>query len=178
MAGNTEYTPEQVKCWLATMASELQHQLATRHADKAPRIVGIKTGGVVVARALHQQLDLAESYGELNISFYRDDFSRVGLHPMVGASDIPFSVDDEVIVLVDDVLYSGRTIRAAMNEVFDYGRPERILLATLVSRSEGRELPIRADVCGAELSLPAHQNFKLQQDFSLTIEARTCQPQV
>ena len=177
MARTGAISPDQAAGWLSTMAAELKQLLAARHADKKPRIVGIRTGGVVVAKALHEQLELPEPHGELNISFYRDDFSRVGLHPQVGASAIPFAIDDEVIILVDDVLYSGRTIRAAMNEIFDFGRPERIILATLVSRSEGRELPISADVCGAELSLPAHQNFKLQSDLGLTIEARTCQPQ-
>lgn len=178
MADTRDYTPRNVMDWLELMATDLQHQLETRHSNKTARIVGIKTGGVVVAKALHQRLKQSEPLGELNISFYRDDFSRVGLHPQVGPSQIPFSVDNEIIVLVDDVLYSGRTIRAAMNEIFDYGRPERIILVTLVSRSEGRELPINADICGAELSLPAHQNFKLQQNLGLTIEARTCQPQL
>jgi len=173
MAGTTEISTDEVRGWLNTMAGELRQLLNDRHADKTPRIVGIRTGGVVVAKALHEQLQLTEPHGELNISFYRDDFSRVGLHPQVGASEIPFSVDDEIIILVDDVLYSGRTIRAAMNEIFDYGRPERIILATLVSRKEGRELPVSADVTGADLSLEAHQNFKLQEDLSVTIEARS-----
>ncbi|MEM7255762.1 MAG: bifunctional pyr operon transcriptional regulator/uracil phosphoribosyltransferase PyrR [Pseudomonadota bacterium] len=176
MANNQDITSDQVNQWLSAMATELQQLIDNRHSDKTPRIVGIRTGGVVVARALHERLNLPDPHGELNISFYRDDFSRIGLHPQVGASDIPFSIDDEIIILVDDVLYSGRTIRAAMNEIFDYGRPERIILATLVSRSEGRELPISADVSGAELALPAHQNFTLQDNLSLTIEARTCQP--
>ncbi len=177
MTNNREIAPEQVQQWLSSMAADLKNIIEQRHAGKTPRIVGIRTGGVVVAEALHGLLELPDAHGELNISFYRDDFSRVGLHPQVGASEIPFSVDDEIIILVDDVLYSGRTIRAAMNEIFDYGRPERIILATLVSRAEGRELPISADVCGAELSLAAHQNFKLQDDLGVTIEARTCQPQ-
>lgn len=177
MASSREISPDQVGEWLSAMATDLKSLLDSRHSESTPRIVGIRTGGVVVAKALHQLLGLSEPHGELNISFYRDDFSRVGLHPQVGASEIPFPVDDEVIILVDDVLYSGRTIRAAMNEIFDYGRPERIILATLVSRSEGRELPISADVCGAQLTLPADQNFKLQENLGLTIEARSSQPQ-
>lgn len=176
MANTMDITSDQVKQWLTAMSAELQQLIDGKHANKTPRIVGIRTGGVIVAKALHQQLKLPDPHGELNISFYRDDFSRIGLHPQVGASEIPFSVDNEIIILVDDVLYSGRTIRAAMNEIFDYGRPERIILTTLVSRSEGRELPISADVCGAELHLPAHQNFSLQENLSLTIEARKCQP--
>jgi len=93
------------------------------------KMLGIKTGGVMVAELLQRELELDDSGGELNISFYRDDFSRIGLHPQVGASKIPFSVEGEIVVLVDDVIYSGRTIRAAMNEIFDYGRPEKIVLA-------------------------------------------------
>lgn len=177
MADQTHIDQHEVNGWLSGMSSDLQHLLEARHAHKTPRIVGIKTGGVIVARELHRRLELADEPGELNISFYRDDFSRVGLHPQVGASKIGFPIDDEIIILVDDVLYSGRTIRAAMNEIFDYGRPERIILATLISRSEGRELPICADVTGKELTLAAHQNFKLQENLSLEIEARSCQPQ-
>ena len=177
MADQNKIDQDEVAGWLSSMSNELQGLIEARHAHKTPRIVGIKTGGVIVARELHKRLGLADEPGELNISFYRDDFSRVGLHPQVGASKIGFPIDDEIIILVDDVLYSGRTIRAAMNEIFDYGRPERIILATLISRSEGREMPICADVSGAELTLAAHQNFKLQDNLSLEIEARSCQPQ-
>jgi pyrimidine operon attenuation protein/uracil phosphoribosyltransferase len=177
MADHRTIDRDEVAGWLSSMSTELQSLIDARHAHKIPKIVGIKTGGVTVARELSKRMGLADEPGELNISFYRDDFSRVGLHPQVGASKIGFSIDDEIIILVDDVLYSGRTIRAAMNEIFDYGRPERIILATLISRSEGRELPICADVTGAELTLSAHQNFKLQENLSLEIEARSCQPQ-
>jgi len=90
------------------------------------------------------------------------------IHPQVGASKIPFSVEGEIIILVDDVLYSGRTIRAAMNEIFDYGRPEKIILATLVERS-GRELPINANVIGRSMDLPDNQQVKLRSDMSLEI---------
>ena len=91
-------------------------------------------------------------FGELDVAFYRDDFDRIGLHPIVGPSMVPFDLDDRHIVLVDDVLSSGRTVRAAMNELFDHGRPARITLAVLVQR-HGHELPIRADVVGHALDV-------------------------
>ncbi len=170
MTHTNRYDPDEVRTWLSSMRDELKTILSD--SKKAPRMLGIKTGGVLVANELHRALDLKDPAGELNISFYRDDFSRIGLHPQVGASNIPFSVDGEIIILVDDVLYSGRTIRAAMNEIFDFGRPERIILATLIERSDGRELPICADVIGQSLSLAKGQNIKLQDDFSLEVEAR------
>lgn len=152
--------------WLQCMADELR-SLINSHAVK---IVGIKTGGVVIAHHLQQLLDTEHPVGELNISFYRDDFSRIGLHPRVGASNIPFSIDGETIVLVDDVLYSGRTVRAAMNELFDFGRPERIILVTLVERS-GRELPVCADVVGRKLQLAQNETIKLADDLSLVVKS-------
>lgn len=120
-------------------------------------LIGIQRGGVTVGRYLQSQLlsrqvALENGFGELNISFYRDDFSTVGLHPQVGPSQVPFDVEGKHIVLIDDVLGTGRTVRAAMNEIFDYGRPSRISLAVLVQRS-GHELPIRADVVGATMDV-------------------------
>lgn len=170
MTDTKRYHQDEVRLWLSRMGEELQTILSG--TDKEPRMLGIKTGGVLVANELHSALGLKDPAGELNISFYRDDFSRIGLHPRVGASNIPFSVDGEIIVLVDDVLYSGRTIRAAMNEIFDFGRPDRIILATLVKRINGRELPICADVIGQSLSLTKDENIKLQNDLSLEVEAR------
>ncbi len=95
---------------------------------------------------------MSSKLGSLDISFYRDDFTRIGMNPQVKPSDLPFSVDARHIILVDDVLYTGRTVRAAMNEIFDYGRPASIMLATLVDRG-GRELPIQANVVGQHLEL-------------------------
>lgn len=108
-----------------------------------PLIVGIHTSGVWISQALHKRLQLEEEPGELSITFYRDDFNRVGLHPQSKPTQIP-DVDDRHILLVDDVLYTGRTIRGAMNELFDFGRPASITVAVLVSRDDGRELPIEA----------------------------------
>ncbi len=126
-------------------------------------LVGVHTGGAWLAERLHRELRPAAPLGILDISFYRDDFEQIGLHPQVKPSDIPFAVEDHPIVLVDDVLYTGRTVRAAMNELFDYGRPSRIWLAVLVDRG-GRELPIAADFVGATISLPPEQHVELKRN--------------
>lgn len=125
-----------------------------------PAMVGLYTGGTWVAQALHQRLGLKNRLGEVDISFYRDDFTRVGLHPQVRTSNMPFDVDNRVIILVDDVLHTGRTIRAALNELFDYGRPARVVLAVLVER-DGRELPIQPDVVGLRQTLGVDEHIKL-----------------
>jgi pyrimidine operon attenuation protein / uracil phosphoribosyltransferase len=125
-----------------------------------PVIIGIHTGGVWLAEHLHKMLDIQEPLGILDISFYRDDFSRVGVNPQVRPSSIPFEIDNQHIILVDDVLQTGRTIRAAMNEIFDYGRPASITLATLVER-DGRELPIQPNVVGVRPPLNMGQHITL-----------------
>ncbi|MBI2993563.1 MAG: bifunctional pyr operon transcriptional regulator/uracil phosphoribosyltransferase PyrR [Gammaproteobacteria bacterium] len=125
-----------------------------------PLVIGIHTGGVWIADRLRRALHIDSPLGELNIAFYRDDFSRIGLHPQVVPSRLPFAVDDRHLILVDDVLYTGRTIRAAMNEIFDYGRPASICLAVLIDRS-GRELPIQADIVGRRLELEPDEHAKL-----------------
>lgn len=125
-----------------------------------PLMAGIYTGGVWVAERLHRLLGLADPLSTLDISFYRDDFTRVGIHPQVRPSHLPVNIDDRHVILVDDVLHTGRTIRAALNELFDYGRPASIMLATLVERS-GRELPIQADVVGTSVELDRDQHLKL-----------------
>jgi len=148
--------------WLARMSDALRAEVGE---DALPELgmVGIYTGGVRVAEHLHRGLALALPLGTLDISFYRDDFSQVGLNPQVKTSNIPFDVNDRVIALVDDVLYSGRTARAALNTLFDYGRPARVILCVLVER-EGHELPIRADIKGQRLALADYQRVKLNQD--------------
>ena len=125
-------------------------------------LVGIYTGGVWLAQRLHRDLKLTLPLGTLDVSFYRDDFDQIGLHPQVKPSDIPFEVEGSHIILVDDVLYTGRTIRAAINELFDYGRPASIRLAALIDRG-GRELPIAADYVGATISLPGDKMLALEQ---------------
>lgn len=124
-------------------------------------LVGIHTGGVWVAERLHALLGLHVAPGVLNISFHRDDYNQRGLQANMHASLLPFETEGSHIIIVDDVLYTGRTIRAAMNELFDYGRPEKIELAVLVDRG-GRELPIAADYCAHTLTLAAAQMLELE----------------
>jgi pyrimidine operon attenuation protein/uracil phosphoribosyltransferase len=140
--------------------------------ESQPVIVGIETGGVWIAERLRQRLAPAAELGRLNISFYRDDFTRSGLHPTVKPSNLPTSIDDQTIVLVDDVLQSGRTVRAAMNEIFDYGRPRRILLAILIDRGQ-REIPVQADFVGASLSLDSNSHIKLEGPEPLRLVLKT-----
>ncbi|MGH8596350.1 MAG: bifunctional pyr operon transcriptional regulator/uracil phosphoribosyltransferase PyrR [Gammaproteobacteria bacterium] len=134
-----------------------------------PVLVGIRTGGVWIAQRLRTLLGIQEPLGELNIAFYRDDFSRIGIHPTVEPSNLPFDVDNRDLVLVDDILYTGRTIRAAMNEIFDYGRPRSIRLVVLFERT-GRELPIQADIVGAHLKLKTREHAKLTGPAPLALE--------
>ena len=144
---------------LDNMSTDLRSLISSRNIND-PVMIGIHTGGVWVAEALHKQLDIKEPLGTLNITFYRDDFTRIGIHPQVQPSNLPFSIDDRHVILVDDVLHTGRTIRAALNEIFDYGRPASVILATLVER-DGNELPITADVTGENIDLSEKQNIKL-----------------
>ena len=136
-----------------------------------PALIGIRTGGVWLADALGKRLGIGQPYGELDISFYRDDFSRIGLNPKVKPSSLPFDTEGRDILLIDDVIMSGRTIRAAMNEIFDYGRPNSITLATLVDLGS-RELPVQPDVIGQVLELGAHQRVKLRGPEPLRIEVQ------
>lgn len=138
-----------------------------------PLMVGIHTGGVWVAERLHAALGLSEPLGKLNIAFYRDDFTHIGLHPQVSPSSLPFDVEGRDVILVDDVLQTGRTIRAAMNELFDFGRPAKVVLAVLCDRP-GRELPIQADIVGQRFDLEAHEQIILRgpRPLRLTIEQK------
>jgi pyrimidine operon attenuation protein/uracil phosphoribosyltransferase len=144
---------------LQDMGQELIDLLESQGISN-PVMIGIHSGGVWIAEKLHQQLGLESPLGVLDISFYRDDFTRIGINPQVKPTSLPFSIDDQHIILVDDVLHTGRTIRAAMNELFDYGRPASIFLVALVERS-GRELPIAANVVGKHLDLAAGEHVKL-----------------
>ncbi|WP_034299617.1 bifunctional pyr operon transcriptional regulator/uracil phosphoribosyltransferase PyrR [Herbaspirillum sp. RV1423] len=135
-------------------------------------IVGIHSGGAWLAERLAAELQLNDRLGFIDVSFYRDDFAEKGLRADVKPSQIGFDVEGATIVLVDDVLYTGRTTRAAINELFDYGRPARILLAALVDRG-GRELPIAADFLAETITLADNQSLHLQRAddgrFSLTV---------
>ncbi|TCT22693.1 pyrimidine operon attenuation protein/uracil phosphoribosyltransferase [Thiobaca trueperi] len=151
-------TPD-IDAAMVRMADELVALLARRGiAD--PLMIGIHTGGVWIAERLHARLGLGEPLGCLDISFYRDDFSRIGMHPEVKPSRLPVSVDDRHLILVDDVMHSGRTIRAALNVLFDYGRPASVILATLAERG-GRELPIAPDVVGLHAHLEGDEEIRL-----------------
>jgi pyrimidine operon attenuation protein/uracil phosphoribosyltransferase len=158
-------TPDEL---LAKLANQLQ-TLLDEKAIENPLMVGIHTGGVWVATKLHQLLNLSEPLSSLDISFYRDDFSRIGMNPKVKPSKLPPDVDDRHIILVDDVLHTGRTIRAAMNELFDYGRPASITLVCLIDRS-GRELPLQADIVGEYINLKEGEHIKLSGPEPLVFE--------
>lgn len=156
---------------LHSVANSLNQYLEKHHRDNV-LMVGIHTGGVWVAKQLHTLLNLPQPLGQLEIAFYRDDFSRIGLHPHVKPSRLPLEVDDRHIVLVDDVLHTGRTVRAALNELFDYGRPASVTLVVLIERN-GRELPIQPDVVGYSLHLEPGKHVKLCGPEPLSLEIRT-----
>ena len=143
---------------------------------RTPHLIGIHSGGAWIARRLHQELSLSTPLGLLSSAFHRDDYGqRVGrgLPSGLRASELPMSVDGARIILVDDILFTGRTVRAALNELFDYGRPAQVELAVLIDRG-GRELPVEARYCGVRAPLSPPRNYVLAQDaqglFSLRIE--------
>jgi pyrimidine operon attenuation protein/uracil phosphoribosyltransferase len=154
-----------------SLAARLREEVVGRDV----RLVGVHTGGVWLAQRLKADLRVPHEVGILDISFYRDDFSRSGLNPSVKPSSIAFDVEGADIVLVDDVLYTGRTVRAAMNELFDYGRPARIDLAVLIDRG-GRELPVQPTVVGRRIEVPDEISVVLSRDddgrLHLTLEQR------
>ncbi|HEU5283423.1 MAG TPA: bifunctional pyr operon transcriptional regulator/uracil phosphoribosyltransferase PyrR [Burkholderiales bacterium] len=143
---------------LDTLAAKIRVDLRPETA-----LVGIHTGGVWVAQRLHRMLGVRLPMGTIDVAFYRDDYKKKGLTTGVRPSDIPFPVEDAEIILVDDVLYTGRTIRAAMNEIFDYGRPNSIRLAALVDRGE-RQLPICPQYVAAEIAATRDQTIELKRD--------------
>ncbi|MGZ5007952.1 MAG: bifunctional pyr operon transcriptional regulator/uracil phosphoribosyltransferase PyrR [Methylobacter sp.] len=137
-----------------------------------PLMIGIRTGGVWIAEQMHQRLNIGEPLGLLDISFYRDDFSQIGVNPNVKPSQLPTHIEGRDIILVDDVFYTGRTIRAAMNEIFDYGRPNQIVLAVLIER-DGRQIPLNPDCVGARITLDANQRIKLTGPEPLGVHLET-----
>ena len=155
---------------LLALEACLRRQMETRGL-RDPLIVGIHTGGVWIAERLRERLGVEGPIGRLNIAFYRDDFSRIGMHPEVRPSRLP-STEDRDVILIDDVLYTGRTIRAALNELFDYGRPRQVVLAVLIERN-GRELPIQPDCVGARIDLGPNQRIKLTGPDPLRLELCT-----
>ena len=139
----------------AQLADELRRKLSEKSA-----MIGLYTGGAWLAERLHGTLGMKSPLGLMDIAFYRDDYHTQGLHHDPKRTRIPFDVSGRDILLVDDVLYTGRTVRAAMNELFDYGRPASISLVVLADRG-GRELPICAQHCGAKVDVPAGQRLRL-----------------
>ncbi|MEE2869126.1 bifunctional pyr operon transcriptional regulator/uracil phosphoribosyltransferase PyrR [Alcanivorax profundi] len=158
---------QQLQTHLSSMAAAIDAHFHGR----SPLLVGIESGGAWVATALNNKLAKPLPMGTLNPAFYRDDFDTRGLKATVTPSKLPFDVDGQHILLVDDVLMTGRTIRAAMNELFDFGRPASISLAVLFDIGH-RELPIRADICGETLALPPHQRVELRGPAPLVAEIR------
>ncbi len=138
------------------VAREIADRARQLGAERDLAIVGIRRGGVHLAQRLRKELAAAAGaeppLGTLDIALYRDDLSEKGAAPVIGPTDVRFPVGGKTIVLVDDVLYTGRTVRAALDELVDFGRPRRVWLAVLVDRG-GRELPIAADFAGARLEV-------------------------
>jgi pyrimidine operon attenuation protein/uracil phosphoribosyltransferase len=136
------------------------------------RLVGITSGGAWLAERLQRDLGLSGQAGQVSSVMHRDDFAQRGLSSG-GQTQLPFEVDGADILVLDDVLYTGRTIRAVLNELFDYGRPARVQLAVLVDRG-GRQLPVQADYAAARVALPANQSLSLARDdagaFSFQVE--------
>jgi pyrimidine operon attenuation protein / uracil phosphoribosyltransferase len=126
-------------------------------------LVGIYTGGAWVAERLHRALGLSTPLGVLAVTLHRDDYRRIGLHRESRRSQIPFPVDEREIVLVDDVLHTGRTVRAALNELFDFGRPRAVRLAVLADRG-GRQLPVCADFTGATVEVARGEELVLSNE--------------
>lgn len=152
MAKYTEKTVLMDAATVKRAVSRMAYEIVERNKGTENLvIIGIQTKGVSLAKLIAEKIaeieGICPQMGSLDITFYRDDLTRLSEHPIVAGNDIAFSIEDKKIILIDDVLYSGRTIRAAMEEIFDMGRPERIELAVLVDRG-GRELPIRADYIG------------------------------
>ncbi len=149
--------------------SRMAHEVLEKNkGTKGLCLVGIRTGGVPLASRLQKKIKeiegIAPDVGILDITLYRDDWSTLSQHPIVRSTDIPFSIDGRMIVLVDDVIYTGRTIRAALDALTDYGRPGKIELAVLVDRGR-RELPIQPDFTGISLSTSKdeHVNVYLEE---------------
>jgi pyrimidine operon attenuation protein/uracil phosphoribosyltransferase len=156
---------------LNRLEAELKRIIIERQLTD-PLMIGIRTGGVWIAEQMHERLNISEPLGLLDISFYRDDFSQIGVNPNVKPSQLPPQIEGRNIILVDDVFYTGRTIRAALNEIFDYGRPNQVVLAVLIER-DGRQIPLCPDCVGASITLTAGQRLKLTGPEPLAIHLQT-----
>jgi len=150
---------------LGRTLARMAHEIVERHPDMdGVVLVGVRSRGVPIAQRLAQRIreasGVAPGVGALDITLYRDDLTTVATQPILKGTDIPFSIDGRTVVLVDDVLYTGRTVRAALDELIDFGRPARIELAVLVDRGH-RELPIRADYVGRTLTTTRDENVQV-----------------
>lgn len=163
-----------------TLYRELLGQIRSAHGESltqagGPVLAGIYSGGVWLAERLAKDLNMAE-FGVVNVSLHRDDYAKKGLHSQASPTSLPFDVDNRKILLIDDVLSTGRTVRAAVNELYDYGRPASVELAVLADRG-GRELPVAARFTGGVVDVPADATLVLTQrddgTLTFTTEART-----
>lgn len=152
-------TKLEIPLLLTKLESELKTLISSRKFND-PLMIGIQNGGVWIAEQMHQRLNIQQKLGLMDISFYRDDFSQIGMNPKVKPSQLPAHMEGRDIILIDDVFYTGRTIRAALNEIFDYGRPSQVVLGVLIERN-GREIPLRPDCAGCSIILPAGERIKL-----------------
>ncbi len=156
----------------AELLGSMRALLATCPQDAQPRLVGVASGGVWLAERLSQDLQLTQPLGVLSSAMHRDDFAQRGLAATT-QTRLPFDVNGAHLIVLDDVLYTGRTVRAVLNELFDYGRPASVKLAVLVDRG-GRELPVAADIAVARVSLPAGESLSLARGadgrFSLEVQ--------
>jgi len=162
MAKKIIMTPEDIRRTLARIAHEIiERNKTTEHLI----LVGVHTRGVPLAKRLAANMEDLEGsaipVGALDISLYRDDLSSLEAQPIVKGTDIPVSIDDKSVVLVDDVLYTGRSTRAAMDALTDLGRPQSVQLAVLIDRGH-RELPIRADYVGKNIPSSRHEEIQVQ----------------
>jgi pyrimidine operon attenuation protein/uracil phosphoribosyltransferase len=155
---------------LEQLETAIRQQIEHRQLHN-PVLIGIHSGGAWIAEQIHQRLGIQEPLGLLDITFYRDDFSQIGMHPKVKTSQLPTHLEGRDIILIDDVFYTGRTIRAALNEIFDYGRPNQVLLAVLIERN-GRQIPLQPDCVGGQINLPAGQRIKLTGPEPLAIHSQ------
>ncbi len=147
------------------LAADVAERARAEESERGLCIVGIRRGGVHLAQRLRallaKRIGREPPVGTIDIALYRDDLDEKGAAPVVGPTDVRFPIDGKTVVLVDDVLYTGRTVRAALDELVDFGRPRRVWLLVLVDRG-GRELPIAADFVGARLQVASQDDVQVQ----------------
>lgn len=169
--------PQNCQPLIAKLSAQIgSHILQSNVAKTEFCIIGIQTGGAWIAQEvlahLKRDFDIDPDSGSLNIGFYRDDFTQIGLHPHVAPSNIDFDIENRVVILIDDVFYTGRTVRAALNEIFDYGRPSAVLLGVLIERN-GKQLPIRPDFCAKQVVLNPNQYLAVSGPLPITYEIKS-----